>query len=93
MPSKLGGSLIEARCRFCKRAQVQQLDKNLQWSGALDGADYLLGMVSPHEFLQVINASDKRFQIGVQSEPVEFMSWLLRTLKKKSASFMSALRF
>lgn len=37
--------------------------------------------VSPHEFLQaVMKASKKRFRIGVQSDPVEFMSWLLNTL-------------
>lgn len=27
-----------------------------------------------------MKASNKRFQIGVQSDPVEFMSWLLNTL-------------
>ncbi|XXG81923.1 hypothetical protein AAC387_Pa09g2453 [Persea americana] len=125
------------------REQVAQLDKNKQWSRALDGSDYLPGMVglnniketdfvnvtiqslmrvtplrnfflipenyqicksplvhrygeltrkiwharnfkgqvSPHEFLQaVMKASKKRFRIGVQSDPVEFMSWLLNTL-------------
>lgn len=37
--------------------------------------------VSPHEFLQaVMKASKKRFRIGAQSDPVEFMSWLLNTL-------------
>ncbi|XP_057830466.1 uncharacterized protein LOC131041409 isoform X3 [Cryptomeria japonica] len=125
------------------RDQVEQLDINKQWSRALDGSDYLPGMVglnniketdfvnvtiqslmrvtplrnfflipenyqncksplvhrfgeltrkiwharnfkgqvSPHEFLQaVMVASKKRFRIGVQSDPVEFMSWLLNTL-------------
>lgn len=125
------------------REQVVQIDKNKQWSRALDGSDYLPGMVglnniketdfmnvtiqslmrvtplrdfflipqnyknfksplvqrfgeltrkiwhprnfkgqvSPHEFLQaVMVASKKRFRIGVQSDPVEFMSWLLNTL-------------
>lgn len=39
------------------------------------------GQVSPHEFLQaVMKASKKRFRIGVQSDPVEFMSWLLNKL-------------
>jgi len=39
------------------------------------------GQVSPHEFLQaVMVASKKRFRIGAQSDPVEFMSWLLNTL-------------
>ena len=31
-------------CRFA-REQVEQLDKNKQWSRALDGSDYLPGMV------------------------------------------------
>ncbi|OMO76944.1 Peptidase C19, ubiquitin carboxyl-terminal hydrolase 2 [Corchorus capsularis] len=125
------------------QAQVEQLDKNKQWSRALDGSDYLPGMVglnniqktdfgnvniqslmrvaplrnfflipenyqycssplvhqfgeltrkiwharnfkgqvSPHEFLEaVMKASKKRFQKGVQSEPVQFMSWLLKAL-------------
>nr|XP_027186252.1 U4/U6.U5 tri-snRNP-associated protein 2-like isoform X2 [Cicer arietinum] len=122
---------------------VEQLDKNKQWSRALDGSSYLPGMVglnniketdfvnvtiqslmrvtplrnfflipenyqhcksplvhrfgeltrkiwharnfkgqvSPHEFLQaVMKASKKRFRIGAQSDPVEFISWLLNTL-------------
>ncbi|KAK2401400.1 hypothetical protein P8452_08119 [Trifolium repens] len=122
---------------------VEQLDKNKQWSRALDGSSYLPGMVglnniketdfvnvtiqslmrvtplrnfflipenyqhcksplvhrfgeltrkiwharnfkgqvSPHEFLQaVMKASKKRFRIGAQSDPVEFVSWLLNTL-------------
>ncbi|XP_006660614.1 U4/U6.U5 tri-snRNP-associated protein 2-like [Oryza brachyantha] len=129
--------------------QVQTLDRNKQWSRALDGSNYLPGMVglnniketdfvnvtiqslmritplrnfflipenyrnsksplvhrfgeltrkiwharnfkgqvSPHEFLQaVMKASDKRFQIGVQSDPVEFMSWLLNTMHSKLKS-------
>ena len=37
--------------------------------------------VSPHEFLQaVMKVSKKRFRIGQQSDPVEFMAWLLNTL-------------
>ncbi|KAL6603187.1 hypothetical protein ACP70R_043548 [Stipagrostis hirtigluma subsp. patula] len=131
------------------REQVLNLDKNKQWSRALDGSNYLPGMVglnniketdfvnvtiqslmrvtplrnfflipenyehsrsplvhrfgeltrkiwharnfkgqvSPHEFLQaVMKASDKRFQIGVQSDPVEFMTWLLNTLHAKLKS-------
>ncbi|XP_059663232.1 uncharacterized protein LOC132308944 [Cornus florida] len=139
------------------REQVDQLDRNKQWSRALDGSDYLPGMVglnniketdfvnvtiqslmrvtplrnfflipenyqhnksplvqrfgeltrkiwharnfkgqvSPHEFLQaVMKASKKRFRIGAQSDPVEFMSWLLNTLhtdlksSKKSSSII-----
>lgn len=128
------------------REQVKHLDENRPWSRALDGSNYLPGMVglnniketdfvnvtiqclmrvtplrnfflipenyqncksplvhrfgdltrkvwharnfkgqvSPHEFLQaVMKASNKRFQIGVQSDPVEFMSWLLNTLHSK----------
>ncbi|KAG8049643.1 hypothetical protein GUJ93_ZPchr0009g303 [Zizania palustris] len=131
------------------REQVQNLDTNKQWSRALDGSNYLPGMVglnniketdfvnvtiqtlmrvtplrnfflipenykhsksplvhrfgeltrkiwharnfkgqvSPHEFLQaVMKASDKRFQIGVPSDPVEFMSWLLNTMHSKLKS-------
>jgi len=134
--------------RFTKE-QVLNLDKNKQWSRALDGSNYLPGMVglnniketdfvnvtiqslmrvtplrnfflipenyqhsksplvhrfgeltrkiwharnfkgqvSPHEFLQaVMKASDKKFQIGVQSDPVEFMTWLLNTLHAKLKS-------
>ncbi|KAG6494760.1 U4/U6.U5 tri-snRNP-associated protein 2-like [Zingiber officinale] len=140
------------------REQVLHLDENRQWSRALDGSNYLPGMVglnniketdfvnvtiqslmrvtplrnfflipenyqhsksplihrfgeltrkiwharnfkgqvSPHEFLQaVMKASNKRFQIGVQSDPVEFMSWLLNILhtqlrlsKKKDRSII-----
>ncbi|MQL84256.1 hypothetical protein Taro_016757 [Colocasia esculenta] len=143
--------------RFQKE-QVLHLDENRQWSRALDGSNYLPGMVglnniketdfvnvtiqslmrvtplrnfflipenyqhlksplvhrfgeltrkiwharnfkgqvSPHEFLQaVMKASKKRFRIGVQSDPVEFMSWLLNTLhtdlrssKKKNSSII-----
>ncbi|WCJ28578.1 Ubiquitin C-terminal hydrolases superfamily protein [Euphorbia peplus] len=125
------------------RDQVEQIDKNRQWSRALDGSDYLPGMVglnniketdfvnvtiqslmrvtplrnfflipenyqhcksplvhrfgeltrkiwhaknfkgqvSPHEFLQaVMKVSKKRFRIGQQSDPLEFMAWLLNTL-------------
>ncbi|KAL3678845.1 hypothetical protein R1sor_021801 [Riccia sorocarpa] len=125
------------------RDQVLVLDKSKQWARALDGSDYLPGMVglnniketdfmnstiqslmrvtplrdfflipanyenyksplvarfgeltrkiwharnfkgqvSPHEFLQaVMVASKKRFRIGVQSDPVDFISWLLNTL-------------
>ncbi|KAK1352205.1 U4/U6.U5 tri-snRNP-associated protein 2-like [Heracleum sosnowskyi] len=129
--------------------QVDQLDKIRQWSRALDGSDYLPGMVglnniketdfvnvtiqslmrvtplrnfflipenyahsksplvqcfgeltrkiwharnfkgqvSPHEFLQaVMIASTKRFKIGSQADPVEFMSWLLNKLHEKLKS-------
>ncbi|KAG2176104.1 hypothetical protein INT43_005337 [Umbelopsis isabellina] len=41
------------------------------------------GQVSPHELLQeVSNASDKRFKLTEQSDPIEFMSWFLNTLHK-----------
>ncbi|MCL7049557.1 hypothetical protein MKW94_007665 [Papaver nudicaule] len=129
--------------RFSKE-QVEQLDKNKQWSRALNGSDYLPGMVglnnmqgntdfvnviihsfmrvtplrnfflmpenyqncksdlvrqfgeltrkiwharnfkgqvSPHEFLrEVMKASGERFGTGAQSDPVEFMAWLLDTM-------------
>ncbi|KAJ0266933.1 hypothetical protein HA466_0008400 [Hirschfeldia incana] len=124
------------------RAQVEELDRNKQWSRALDGSHYLPGMVglnniqktgfvnvtiqslmrvaplrnfflipenyqhcksplvhrfgeltrkiwharnfkrqvSPHEFLQAVTRRTKPFRIGQQSDPVDFMSWLLNTL-------------
>ncbi|KAG9303122.1 hypothetical protein G9A89_005080 [Geosiphon pyriformis] len=41
------------------------------------------GQVSPHELLQEIsNASDKRFKLAEQSDPVEFLSWFLNALHK-----------
>lgn len=37
--------------------------------------------VSPHELLQAIAAaSEKRFKIGVRSDPIDFLAWLLNTL-------------
>lgn len=37
--------------------------------------------VSPHEFIQAVSyASKKRFRPGVQSEAVDFLSWLLNSL-------------
>ncbi|KAJ4875354.1 Ubiquitin C-terminal hydrolases superfamily protein [Raphanus sativus] len=125
------------------RAQVEEFDRNKEWSRALDGSHYLPGMVglndvqkstefvnvtiqslmrvtplrnfflipdnyqhcksplvhrfgeltrkiwharnfkghvSPHEFVQAVMKGKKRFRIGQQSDPVEFMSWLLNTL-------------
>lgn len=39
------------------------------------------GQVSPHEFMQAVStASSKRFQPDRQSDPVEFLSWLLHAL-------------
>lgn len=39
------------------------------------------GQVNPHLFLQaVVESSEKRFLTDVQSDPAEFMSWLLKTL-------------
>jgi len=39
------------------------------------------GQVSPHEFMQaVMTASGKRFTIEKQSDPVDFLTWLLNTL-------------
>lgn len=40
--------------------------------------------VSPHEFLQAVsNASDRKFRIVEQNDPVEFLAWLLNTLHSK----------
>lgn len=39
------------------------------------------GQVSPHEFMQaVMAASGKRYIIDRQSDPVEFLSWLVNRL-------------
>jgi len=41
------------------------------------------GHVSPHELLQAISsASNKRFRIGEQADPLVFLSWFLNTLHK-----------
>uniref|UniRef100_A0A803M1M7 U4/U6.U5 tri-snRNP-associated protein 2 n=2 Tax=Chenopodium quinoa TaxID=63459 RepID=A0A803M1M7_CHEQI len=127
------------------REQVEQLDRSKLWARALDGSDYLPGLVglnniketdfvnvtiqalmrvtplrnfflipenyqhsrsplvhrfgeltrkiwharnfkgqvSPHEFLQaVMKASNKKFRIGAQSDPLDFVTWLLNTLHK-----------
>lgn len=34
------------------------------------------------DFQEVSNASDKRFKLTEQSDPIEFMSWFLNTLHK-----------
>jgi len=40
-----------------------------------------LGHVSPHELLQAVaQASSKKFRIGQQSDPLEFLSWFLNTV-------------
>ena len=39
------------------------------------------GQVSPHEFMQaVLAASNRRFLVDVQSDPGEFLMWLLHKL-------------
>ena len=39
------------------------------------------GQVSPHEFLQAaMHDSGNRFKIGVQSDPMDFLAWLLNAL-------------
>jgi U4/U6.U5 tri-snRNP-associated protein 2 len=39
--------------------------------------------VSPHELLQAIqDASEKRFKIGVQGDPLEFLQWFLNAMHK-----------
>ncbi|KAI9140270.1 hypothetical protein BKA69DRAFT_1109784 [Paraphysoderma sedebokerense] len=41
------------------------------------------GQVSPHELLQEIsNASNKRFRLSQQDEPINFLSWFLNALHK-----------
>lgn len=43
--------------------------------------------VSPHEFLQAVsNASKKQFRIVQQSDPMDFITWLLTTLIMKLGS-------
>jgi len=44
---------------------------------------HYLCQVDPHEFVQEVTvASKKKFQIGTQSECVEFLSWLLNQLHR-----------
>eukprot|EP00727_Mastigamoeba_balamuthi_P008078 m51a1_g3891 hypothetical protein (762) ;mRNA; f:65589-74528 len=44
------------------------------------------GQVSPHELLQAVqSASAKRFRIGVQSDPLELLQWLLNALHRDLA--------
>ena len=43
-------------CRF-SRAQVEELDRNKQWSRALDGSDYLPGMVILSPLAQFLSLS------------------------------------
>jgi U4/U6.U5 tri-snRNP-associated protein 2 len=41
------------------------------------------GQVSPHEFMQAVLASSRRrFLVDKQSDPVDFMTWLLNTLHR-----------
>ena len=43
--------------------------------------------VSPHEFLQaVMQASNKRFLVDRQGDPVEFLAWFLHELHRCAAS-------
>ncbi|KAG6641856.1 hypothetical protein CIPAW_09G102300 [Carya illinoinensis] len=57
-------SLDDIRCvlspRFT-REQVEQLDKNKQWSRALDGSDYLPGMIPIFGFVGLNNIKDTDF--------------------------------
>ena len=43
--SLLAANFVLALCNRFTREQVLHLDKNKQWSRALDGSDYLPGMV------------------------------------------------
>eukprot|EP01133_Synstelium_polycarpum_P014926 gene14926-17650_t len=39
------------------------------------------GQVSPHELIQAIqNASNRRYTLAVESDPLEFLQWLLNTM-------------
>lgn len=45
--------------------------------------DNIKNTISPHELLQEISIqSKKRFQIGIQSESIEFLSWFLNQLHR-----------
>ncbi|KAM3131536.1 hypothetical protein pb186bvf_016320 [Paramecium bursaria] len=42
------------------------------------------GHVSPHELLQCIAIkSDKQFQIGKQSDPINFIAWIMNSMKRE----------
>ncbi|TXG69150.1 hypothetical protein EZV62_004085 [Acer yangbiense] len=68
--------LICENYRHCKSPLVHRFGELTQkiWH-----ARNFKGQLSPHEFLQAVIG---RFQIGPQSKPFEFMSWLLNTLHK-----------
>ncbi|KAK2639179.1 hypothetical protein Ddye_026974 [Dipteronia dyeriana] len=68
--------LIYENYRHCKSPLVHRFGELTQkiWH-----ARNFKGQVSPHEFLQAVMG---RFQIGPQSKPFEFMSWLLNMLHK-----------
>jgi U4/U6.U5 tri-snRNP-associated protein 2 len=41
------------------------------------------GHVSPHELLQAISlASNKRFKIGEQKDPIQLLTWFLNTFSE-----------
>ena len=47
----------------------------------ISGSGWIAVQVSPHELMQaVMSASGKRFTIEKQSDPVDFLTWLLNTL-------------
>ncbi|CAO2823598.1 unnamed protein product [Amaranthus hypochondriacus] len=70
--------LIPENYKHCKSPLVQRFG---ELTRKIWHARNFKGQVSPHEFLQaVMKVSKKRFRIGAQSDPVEFLSWLLNTL-------------
>ncbi|KAF9614250.1 hypothetical protein IFM89_016542 [Coptis chinensis] len=77
--------LIPENYQNCKSPHVHrfgELTRRIWHAGNFNG------QVSPHEFLQAVAvASQNKFVIRTQSDPVEFMSWLL---KKLHADLISA---
>ncbi|XP_057544297.1 uncharacterized protein LOC130823624 [Amaranthus tricolor] len=70
--------LIPENYKHCKSPLVQRFG---ELTRKIWHARNFKGQVSPHEFLQaVMKVSKKRFRIGAQADPVEFLSWLLNTL-------------
>ena len=50
------------------------------------------GQVSPHELMQAVAlASNKRFRIGLQSDPVNFFAWFVNSIGRADASLKGVL--
>ncbi|XP_065871631.1 uncharacterized protein [Euphorbia lathyris] len=70
--------LIPENYQHCKSSLVHRFG---ELTRKISHARNFKGQVSPHEFLQaVMKVSKQRFHIGQQSDPLEFMAWLLNTL-------------